>query len=117
MTNGNGTASGGYWLAAGLLRMPNPPTALFCSNDQTAMGAYEVLEERGLQIPEDVAVVGFDNQELIAAHLRPALSTVALPHHEMGRWAVNHLIDQAERDNPTPVQHVIDCPYIERESV
>jgi len=117
VTNGNGTASGGYWLAAGLLRMPNPPTALFCSNDQTAMGAYEVLEERGLRIPEDVAVVGFDNQELIAAHLRPALSTVALPHHEMGRWAVNHLIDQAERDNPTPVQHVIDCPYIERESV
>jgi LacI family transcriptional regulator len=64
-----------------------------------------------------VAVVGFDNQEIIAVHLRPALSTVALPHPAMGRWAVNHLIDQAERDDTRPVRHVIDCPYIERQSV
>jgi LacI family transcriptional regulator len=117
VTNGDGTASSGYRLAAELTRMPNPPTALFCGTDQTAMGAYEALKERGLRIPEDVAVVGFDNQELIAAHLRPALSTVALPHYAMGRWAVNHLIDQAECDNTTPVRHVIDCPYVERESV
>jgi LacI family transcriptional regulator len=117
VTNGDGTASSGYCLAAELMLTPNPPTALFCGTDQTAMGAYEALKERGLRIPEDVAVVGFDNQELIAAHLRPALSTVALPHYAMGRWAVNHLIDQAERDNTTPVRHVIDCSYIERESV
>jgi LacI family transcriptional regulator len=117
VTNGDGTASSGYCLAAELMLTPNPPTALFCGTDQTAMGAYEALKERGLRIPEDVAVVGFDNQELIAAHLRPALSTVALPHYAMGRWAVNHLIDQAERDNTTPVRHVIHCPYVERESV
>ena len=117
VTNGDGTASSGYCLAAELMLTPNPPTALFCGTDQTAMGAYEALKERGLRIPEDVAVVGFDNQELIAAHLRPALSTVALPHYAMGRWAVNHLIDQAECDNTTPVRHAIDCPYVERESV
>jgi LacI family transcriptional regulator len=117
VTNGDGTASSGYCLAAELMLTPNPPTALFCGTDQTAMGAYEAVKERGLRIPEDVAVVGFDNQELIAAHLRPALSTVALPHYAMGRWAVNHLTDQAERDNTTPIRHVIDCPYVERESV
>ena len=53
----------------------------------------------------------------IAAHLRPPLSTVALPHYEMGKWAVNYLIEQAEHGGTTPVQYSICCPYIERESV
>jgi LacI family transcriptional regulator len=115
--NGDGTARSGYRLAAGLIRAPDPPTAIFCGNDPMAMGAYEALKERGLRIPEDVAVVGFDNQELIAAHLRPALSTVALPHHEMGRWAVEYLIDRAARGVTPPARHAIGCPYVGRESV
>ena len=115
--NGDGTARSGYRLAARLMRAPDPPTAIFCGNDQTAMGAYEALKERGLRIPEDVAVVGFDNQELIAVHLRPALSTVALPHHEMGRWAVEYLIDRSARGETPPTRHAIGCPYVGRESV
>jgi LacI family transcriptional regulator len=114
---GDGTAGGGYRLAAGLMRALDPPTAIFCGNDPTAMGAYEALKERGLRIPEDVAVVGFDNQELIAAHLRPALSTVALPHHEMGRWAVEYLIEKAKLGETSPTRHAIGCPYVGRESV
>ena len=114
---GDGTACGGYRRAVELMRRADPPTAIFCGNDPTAMGAYEALKESGLRIPDDVAVVGFDNQELIAAHLRPALSTVALPHYEMGRWAVGHLIEQTEPGKATPTQHAIGCPYVERESV
>jgi LacI family transcriptional regulator len=83
LRNGDGYAGSGYRYATELIRVPDPPTAI---------RTYEALKERGLRIPDDVAVVGFDNQELIAAHLRPALSTVALPHREMGRWAVGHLI-------------------------
>jgi DNA-binding LacI/PurR family transcriptional regulator len=56
-----------------------------------------LLKERGLCIPEDVAIVGFDNQERIAAYLRSALSSVALPHYEMGQWAVGHLMEQTEQ--------------------
>jgi LacI family transcriptional regulator len=114
---GDGTADGGYRCVIELMRVSDPPTAIFCGNDPMAMGAYEGLKERGLRIPEDVAVVGFDNQELIAAHLRPALSTVALPHYEMGRWAVAHVIEQAEQEKATPTRHAIGCPYVERESV
>jgi LacI family transcriptional regulator len=117
ITYGEGTASSGYQRAADLMRVSDPPTALFCGNDPVAMGAYEALKEAGLRIPEDVAVVGFDNQELIAAHLRPPLSTIALPHYEMGRWAVNYLIEQVKHGEIKPVQHTIDCLYIERESV
>ena len=94
MRNGDGTARSGYQHVAGLMQAADPPTAIFCGNDPAAMGTYNALKEQGLRILEDVAVVGFDNQELIAAHLRPALSTVALPHHEMGRWAIEYLIDQ-----------------------
>jgi ABC-2 type transport system ATP-binding protein len=57
------------------------------------MGAYDAIKERGLRIPCDIAVVGFDNLELIAATLRPSLTTMQLPHFEMGRWAVDYLID------------------------
>jgi LacI family transcriptional regulator len=117
ITYGDGTASSGYQRAADLMRFPDPPAALFCGNDQVAMGAYEALKEAGLRIPEDVAVVGFDNQELIATQLRPALSTVALPHYEMGRWAVNYLIEQAQHGEIKPLQHTIACPYVGRESV
>lgn len=105
---GDGTAVGGYRYATESMVVPDRPTA---------MGAYEALKERGLRIPEDVAVVGFDNRELIAAHLRPALSTVALSHYEMGRWAVGHMVEQAEHGKATPAQHAIGCPYVERESV
>lgn len=114
---GDGTADAGYRHTAELVRASDPPTAIFCGNDQMAMGAYEALKEFGLRIPEDVAIIGFDNLELIAAHLRPPLSTVALPHYAMGQWAVNYLIEQAERGEATPVRHTIDCPYVERGSV
>jgi LacI family transcriptional regulator len=45
------------------------------------------------------------------------LSTVALPHYEMGQWAVNRLIEETERGEISPVHHTIDCPYVKRESV
>lgn len=113
----DGRASGGYRCALELMRTARPPTAIFCGNDETAMGAYEALKELGLRIPDDVAVVGFDNQEIIAAQLRPPLSTVALPHYEMGRWAVEHLVEHAGSGETPPVQCALDCAYVERESV
>ncbi|HVL25715.1 MAG TPA: LacI family DNA-binding transcriptional regulator, partial [Thermomicrobiales bacterium] len=63
-------------------------TALFCGNDRMAMGAYYALTEAGRRIPDDISVVGFDDQQLISTNLRPALSTVALPFADLGRQAV-----------------------------
>ncbi len=87
---------GGYEAALRILARENRPTGLFCYNDRMAMGAYRAAAEFGLAIPEDLSVVGFDDQELIAANLYPGLSTVALPHYEMGAWAAEHLIDAVE---------------------
>jgi len=107
----------GYRCAVALMRLPERPTALFCFNDQMAMGAYDAIKQLGLTIPDDVAVVGFDNLELIAAHLRPPLTTMELPHYAMGQWAIQYLLNHADGLHFEPVQQTIICPLIERASI
>ena len=97
-----------------LLALPQPPDAFFCGNDRIAMGVYDALRERDLRIPQDVAVIGFDNMELIAAHLRPGLTTMALPHHEMGRRAMELLISSNGETTSEPLR--VSCPLVRRES-
>ena len=116
---GKSRQDSGYENTIKLMHLPEPPTAIFCFNDQVAMGVYEALTEMKLSIPADVAVVGFDNLEIIAAYLRPGLSTMELPHYEMGQWAVNFLLKHSveKYEKPQPVQHKIVCQYIARYSV
>jgi LacI family transcriptional regulator len=112
---------GGYEAASVLLDRPDPPSAIFAYNDRMAMGVYRAAQERGLTIPGDLSVVGFDNQELIAANLFPALTTVALPHYEMGKWAVETLVGlidgRAEHRLLTGHPTLLPCPLVERASV
>lgn len=109
---------GGYDCAMALLQQENRPTALFCYNDRMAMGAYDALRKLNFTIPDDVAVIGFDNQELIAPFLYPPLTTMQLPHYEMGQWAINqllNLIEQTEEEASQPaIQHKLPCPLVER---
>jgi LacI family transcriptional regulator len=115
---GESHADSGFECTMRLLQLPSPPGAIFCFNDQVAMGVYEALRELNLNIPDDVAVMGFDNLEIIAAFLRPKLSTMELPHYEMGQWAVKYLLEHIEKkEHPKPIQHTIVCRYIERASV
>ena len=112
---------GGYEAARRILARPDRPTGLFCYNDRMAMGAYRAAAELGLSIPADLSVVGFDDQELIAANLFPGLTTVALPHYEMGAWAAGNLIDAIEgkTDLALMALHptILDCPVVARDSV
>jgi LacI family transcriptional regulator len=103
----------GYAGILELLSVPDPPTAVFCYNDRVAMGVYDAVRERGTRIPEGLAVVGFDNQDVIAAHLRPPLTTVALPHYEIGVRAVQVLLGRS--DDPGP-RLVVACPTVTRAS-
>jgi LacI family transcriptional regulator len=112
---------GGYAAARRMLSGDDRPTALFCYNDRMAMGAYRAAAELGLSIPGDLSVVGFDDQELIAANLHPGLTTVALPHYEMGAWATEHLIDAVEgkTDLSLMALHptILSCPLVGRDSI
>jgi LacI family transcriptional regulator len=116
----DGTPDGGYNGVMYMMQQENPPTAFFCFNDRMAMGAYDALRKLGLSIPDDIAVVGFDNQELIAEDLYPGLTTMALPHYEMGQWAVQHLLELIENPDKwhtdQPIQKMLPCPIIIRNS-
>ncbi len=72
---------GGYRGTLELLQLREPPTAIFCFSDFMAVGAYDALRTLGLSIPDDVAVMGFDNYELITTKLSFPLSTIELPHY------------------------------------
>ncbi|MGI9822824.1 LacI family DNA-binding transcriptional regulator [Agromyces sp. Marseille-Q5079] len=104
---------GGYAATSAILE--SKATAVFCHNDRVAMGLYDGLREHGLRIPEDVAVMGFDNQDVIAAHLRPTLSTVALPHYELGAAGVRLLLGLEPAPESGP--QLIACPPIRRHSI
>ena len=107
----------GYRCALDLLQLPERPTALFCYNDSMAMGAYDAARQLGLSIPGDVAIVGFDNLEVIAAQLRPPLTTIELPHYAMGQWAVEYLVNHSDAAELPAIQQTIACALIKRASV
>lgn len=106
-------AEGGYVVAREMMAGADRPGALFVFNDRMAMGTYDALRELGLRVPDDVSVVSFDNQEIIAAHLRPGLTSVALPHEALGRWGVQALLGLTPLDGPVR----LPCPLVERGSV
>jgi LacI family transcriptional regulator len=110
-------AVNGYRCASELLRLQEPPTAIFCFRDIMAMGAYDAIKAHGLRIPDDIAVVGFDNLEVVAEHLSPPLTTVELPHYAMGEWAVRRLLqpDLPETDPSAP--YLMPCRLVERASI
>lgn len=104
---------GGFAVADAVLA--TGATGVCVHNDRVAMGLYDALHERGLRVPGDLSVVGFDNQEVIAGHLHPPLSTVALPHDELGTMGVRVLL--GEEDLAAPGVLTVDCPPVVRDSI
>jgi LacI family transcriptional regulator len=92
--DGDWMSGTGFDATLALMRAPRPPTALFCANDLMALGALEALKQLGLRVPEDVSVMGYDDQE-ISRHTHPPLTTMVLPNYDMGRAAVEALLAQA----------------------
>ena len=113
---GNWQPLSGYEATLDLMRSPSPPTAIFCGNDLMALGCYEALRELDLSVPDDVAVMGYDDRE-IAQHIHPPLTTVLLPHFEMGVAAAELLFDLIENPPARPPQLKVECPIVERKSV
>ncbi|HEX6341154.1 LacI family DNA-binding transcriptional regulator [Umezawaea sp.] len=92
---GDWSPDNGYDATRELLRRGRP-SALLCFNDRLAFGAYQALADAALSVPDDVAVMSFDDHP-IASWLRPRLTTVVLPHHRLGATAVEVLFAAAER--------------------
>lgn len=102
---------GGLGAMEKLLSLPEPPTAVFAVTDTVAVGAYAAAARRGLRIPEQLAVVGYNDIPL-ASRLSPAMTTVRLPLHEFGTVSAGMLIDQIESGTLTP-RRVVFSPQLE----
>ncbi|MFS0699726.1 LacI family DNA-binding transcriptional regulator [Cellulomonas sp. 179-A 4D5 NHS] len=107
-------------VARELLDRPDRPTAVFGFNDQVALGVYLAAADLGLRVPEDLSVIGFDNVELLAESVAPGLTTIALPHHEMGAWAAEQLyvlVDAPDGQAPPRRTAHLRGPVVHRASV
>jgi DNA-binding LacI/PurR family transcriptional regulator len=103
---GNFWADGGYNGVQQLVRQGPRFTALFCANDETAVGALLALEEHGLRVPEDISVIGFDDTRS-AAFLKPPLTTVQQDFYAMGKEAVEYLVAMIKNPGTTIHQRVL----------
>lgn len=114
-------AEGGRTAGRALLDRPrhDRPTAIFCFNDQMAMGVFQAAAALGLDVPSDLSVIGVDDLELISGGLVPGLTTVALPHREMGRWGMRAVLDLVDDADATgePALVRLACELVERGSV
>lgn len=96
---GNFTFDSGYTVATTIIASANLPEAVFCANDQMAIGFIEAMKEHGLNAPADIAIVGFDDIP-ITRYMQPALSTVGASRALWGTYAVTQLINFIEEQVP-----------------
>jgi LacI family transcriptional regulator len=78
------------------LELAEPPTAIFAANDSLASGALAALQERGLRVRDDVAIIGYDDDELVVERTSPPLTTMRLPSMQMGRRAAEFIVRAIE---------------------
>jgi LacI family transcriptional regulator len=94
-----------------LISSPSPPTAIFAQNDNMALGAREALLESGLRIPEDMALVGFDDIAVTALK-GLEITTISQKKYEMGSIAVKILIDKIEKRTPLTTNQIFLEPEL-----
>ncbi len=113
---GNWLPSSGFKGTKALMALPDPPTAIFCQNDRMAVGCYEALKELGLSIPEDVSVIGYDDDEL-ARHLSPPLTSMNLADRALGRWVIDKMFHGQIAGNQRHPLTKLECELVERDSI
>ncbi|MEO9297276.1 LacI family DNA-binding transcriptional regulator [Devosia alba] len=106
----------GHAAVAQLWQQETPPDAIFCGNDQIARGVVDALRERGVDVPADVSVIGFDNWEIVAAATRPPLTSVDMNLKELGRVAGRLILDLAEGKPVEPGIRTLPCKLVVRQS-
>ena len=115
VVNGDFDKEKAYQEAEKLLKHREKPTAIFCSDDYMAIGVIDRLKEFGLSVPDDMAVMGFDDIE-IGAYIKPSLTTIRQPIYELGKTAAEVLLKIMNREQKTPVHKLLNVELIERES-
>jgi LacI family transcriptional regulator len=115
VVEGNFSRTSGYAAAARLLAGDRPPTLIMTSSDREAMGVLQYCAEKGIRVPADVSLIGYDNLQP-AQDITPALSTVENPISRTGWVAAQLLIDILNRRVPEPIAKWLDTDFVVRES-
>ena len=113
---GNSGSVEGYAAMQTLLKLDQPPNAVFCCNDAIAVGALRALHERGISVPNDCSLVGFDDTDM-AAHAVPPLTTVRVDKELLGGEGVRLLLERIAHPEMSARRTTISVRLIERESV
>lgn len=116
VVDGDFEFQGGFNAMNQLLALDPPPQAVFTSNDAMAVGVYHALYQAGLRVPQDMAVMGYDNIEL-ARYLTPPLSTIHQPKDELGELAIDTLIHRMSDPDASQQTLVLTPELVERGSV
>lgn len=108
------TASG-YQMTLELLEKKELPTAIFAASDAIAFGAMRAIQEKGLRIPEDISIIGFNDTEM-SSYTTPALTTISAPAYDMGQHGANLIYGSTNLNISTPLKVKIPCQLVKRES-
>src|SRR5690606_1217875 len=112
---GDFSAQSGWEATRTLLALPQPPSAIFLCNDLMAIGGLRAAAEAGFAVPQDLAIMGFDDIEL-ASFTNPTLSSISQPKAEMGAIAMQMLLEQIEGKRSEPRQEILQPALIVRRS-
>jgi LacI family transcriptional regulator, galactose operon repressor len=117
VVEGDHTLQGGETAFASLLRLPNRPTAVLCSNDMTAIGVMRKSYCEKIAIPSEVSIIGFDNIHL-AQYILPPLTTIEMSQAELARLAFQALLADVQRDKPNPkgTEYILKTQFVLRDS-
>jgi LacI family transcriptional regulator, xylobiose transport system transcriptional regulator len=113
--SGNFHIEGGYDNGMALLRLPDPPTAIFAGSDLQALGLYEAARELGVLIPGDLSVVGYDDLP-VARWVGPPLTTIRQPLTEMAEAAARLVISISRGEEPTTLRLDLATSLVPRQS-
>ena len=106
----DGNAKTGYDGAKQLLAIHPEIDALFCFNDRVAMGAYDAVRQLNRKIPQQLAIIGFDDFTVISESVHPPLTTMQLPHYEMGMKAGRQLVKMIRQPRWKPASRILKVP-------
>jgi LacI family transcriptional regulator len=106
---------GGFAAAERLLSLPEPPTAIFAANDEMAFGAIDAAASRGLKVPDDVSIVGFDDIPT-SSHVFPRLTTIRQPYEALAECAVREVVAMIEGRAPAAARIAFATELVVRDS-
>ena len=114
IVSGDGGVIGGITAVSQLMALPEKPSAIFCSNDMTAIGVLNALQKQGYQVPRDCSVIGYDGLD-ISAYYHPSLTTVRQPIYQLGYRSTEMLLDLIRGDGEVGSE-ILESELIARDS-